>query len=681
MNNATPDPAIVSDGETRSGEYGSGIPMDDEIIKIVKDDYGRYSAEFRNLNEIRKKNLKYYKGDQIDTSRLTPYDSKIIDNRIFLSIETMIPIITAITPNPWVIVKPRNKRGIQLADKITRHLRDEWEVHQKMQQKAERLLRQLVLSRFAVLKIIWDEIKDDFKVMIVHPSNIRFDMAATDVDELDYVIEDSRMSIDKAIVKFPRQREYLEEVRTAKGGRSKIKIREYWGRHVTPDKQMAILHSIVYKDRVLFKEINPYWNSDKMRNHFKLPKFPYIFLNAFNTGASIVDDTSLVEQVLSLQDLVNKRKRQIDKNASRSNGMLVTSSQYMGKAEFDQINFVEKEKVYLNGEVEDVHNAIKVLTPKALDAGVYNDLIHSTNEVDNIIGIHSTTRGERTGEETAMGRKILRDADYGRLDLLARAYEQVSEELYRWMIQMMYVKYSRVEILSDAEPTTPDDMMNRSVGLYQGEDDDIITRDEVGKYRITIIVKKGSTRPLDPAQLQDMAVQLMQVGQLDPLTFHEAYRGRELPDPRVAARRLYLWRTDPSLLFPELQSADLIDYSAIRHIEEINRDKYKGQDDILEMNDPERIEEYQKHINTHTLYMKGVEIDAEIEPYSALDDEIKEAHSEHLRMEQMALGRLADQARREVPTGDIPLEASDLGAEGNPPNMPEGGPQLQNLTQ
>lgn len=85
------------------------------------------------------------------------------------------------------------------------------------------------------------------------------------------------------------------------------------------------------KDEIVLEDIeNPYYDfSEKtaddgkspesakgqIKNIHSSPKIPYIIFNVDNIGLRILDDTSALEQAKSLQDELNKRKRQISNNA------------------------------------------------------------------------------------------------------------------------------------------------------------------------------------------------------------------------------------------------------------------------------------------------------------------------------------------------------------------------------
>jgi len=55
------------------------------------------------------------------------------------------------------------------------------------------------------------------------------------------------------------------------------------------------------------------------RNVFNEPKPPYVPFAVFHIGESPVDPTGLIDQAKCLQDSINQKKLQINRNAKASN--------------------------------------------------------------------------------------------------------------------------------------------------------------------------------------------------------------------------------------------------------------------------------------------------------------------------------------------------------------------------
>lgn len=634
----------ITDHQIFKGKSLSKSLSNEELCEIIDSDLAAYESRFSTLLEKVNANIKYYVGEQVDRSKLTAGEAEVFVNRILVAIETMASIVTSVTPLPWVIVTPKTKRARDLENKLERHLRDAWEYEVNMQQKMERLFRKHALSRVGFIKVFWNKAKDCFDAKLVDLKDLRFDLDAQSIDDTKFICEFPILTIEELMVKFPdkKNKKYLEDLSLKFGGgmRSKIRYQEYWGVKINEKGEKEVY--VIYKhDKHIFDiEENPYWT--KGENHFRFQRIPYIALNSMSLGTSIVDDTSAVENAISIQDLINKRKRQIDKNAWLANGIMVTHANAMSKEEFAKING-KTAKVYLSGDVEDIGGAFGKITGRSLERGVYEDMYDSKNEIDNIFGTHETTRGSTQRELSGKSIAMLRDADYGRQDLTGRSYEQVAEEFYNWAVQMMYVKYKGERpILSSNEDYLPEDEMKRGRGLVAKDSrDDVISKDDFKGLKVKVIVKRGSTRPKDPESMREMAIMLRQTGVLNPLTFFEMVG---VDNPRREARREFMWQQDPSLLFPEVRGDDAVDPDAVIHIKDINNG-LPAVDSIFENED---IERYIKHLNTHNLYLQEAEIEEDLVPYSELPAELKVAHREHIEQEKLVLQQLAQKMEQEA---------------------------------
>ena len=64
-----------------------------------------------------------------------------------------------------------------------------------------------------------------------------------------------------------------------------------------------------------------------------------------------------------------------------------------------------------------------------------------------------------------------------------------------------------------------------------------------------VSVREGSMIPKDPLLKRNEAVQLYQIGALDPITLFERL---DFPNPTESAKRLFLWQNSPQQLFPDV---------------------------------------------------------------------------------------------------------------------------------
>ena len=79
--------------------------LDDATILHIIEGWEQESQEFYgNLERIWEENLLYYKGIQTDVQKIRGKHSKSVENRIFMAVETEIPLVTGRLPD--AVVKP-----------------------------------------------------------------------------------------------------------------------------------------------------------------------------------------------------------------------------------------------------------------------------------------------------------------------------------------------------------------------------------------------------------------------------------------------------------------------------------------------------------------------------------------------------------------------------------------------
>jgi hypothetical protein len=647
-------PEIKLGIQNTKGEAVSESLKDDELALIIRQDLSSQESRWQDLIKIAKKNEDYWRGVQTDQNSLEVGDQAITVNRIMVSIETMCAIVTSETPTPWIIAEPRDNKGRELEGKLQRFHRDGWEYDLNMQQKMERLLRTYYAQRVGVLKVGIDFAGKKFTDLL-RLEHVRFNLDVRELEDSHYFAHYLNERVDEIKAKFPDAEDRIQKylVNSKGNDRSMVSYVEYWGHYYEDGKKHTYVCWMLQDGTILKRVYNPLWN-EKGVNHFDNPQKPFIAMNSLSMGKSVVDDTSLIEQAIPLQDNINERKRQIRRNAEFANGIYVTHSNYMTKQQFGKINGKTR-KVYLEGDNDNLDSAFRVVTGRAFESGIFDDMYHSQSELDNVFGTHDTTRGEKTSGETLGGQAMRRNADHGRLDLTSRAYEQVAEEVFNWWIQLLCVSDEKYPILTPREETRPIDDYKKETGLApRKESEDYISAKDLKGYKVRVIVKKGSTRPKDPVSSAEDAVMLLQTGMLDPMTFAEMYG---LENPRKTARRMHMW-ADPNLrpkLFPELEGTEnMIHPIAINHIIKLNKGADPAASVYQEFTDSTDLS---NHVQTHTLYMQGAEVDEDLKPFDELDEEEQMQHKIHLKFEADQLQLLMSQ------------EANPMGAMGLPEEM------------
>jgi len=502
--------------------------MSDDDLKNQIDVWSRESQSvYSALIPIWEQNLQYYHGVQTGVELIGGRQSKAVENRIFMATETMIPIATSRLPD----IEVRSGAEDEQSQIDAGELQDILGFHMerlRIQALAERFLRYMIVLRYGVFKVDWDSDQDDVDLRVIDPRRIRIPKFGRTVNELKFVLEDLELTYDQLVDFFGKDK--AEKVRaegvkkgvysddtatvTDETGQEKRQIRkatfavrEVW----TNDFVVWRAGSII-----LDKKENPFYNfKNKKKNFFEQPRKPYIIKSLFETSESLIGDTDYIQQMISVQDNINNRKRQIENIIGKvANPPLLIDSDVMSEEQASSIT--NEEGLIIYGKDAASGTKIRFEAPGQVPNYVFLDLEGSRTQFDNIWGIHSTTRGEREGRETLGGRQLLRAADLGRIDLVARQLERALDEVGEWftqLIKLFYTEKKSFSISGEDGTTFINNFTNKKVG-------------EGVKPRLVA----GSTLPKDEITQRQEAIQLWQLQAIGIRTLYKRLKMSNIPD-------------------------------------------------------------------------------------------------------------------------------------------------------
>ena len=532
------DPSTIPSGVPEELRLDMG---DADILRIVQ----QKEAEAREYNSMLLKrnqdNEAYWKGDQLNTTTQYAWRDQTVQNHVFMATETVVPIV--ISENPEVAVFPAQQtpEAEKIADKLQKMCRYHWD-RLFMQDKMAVFARHLVIYRFAVIKFFWDYLKDDIGTIIVNPKQIKLDPAATGPEDARYLFHEYEVDRDELTRRYPDKAAELPTGTVDNNGtvpddkqqlKSVVRVTEFW----SPEYTCTYVGSTV-----LEKKRNPFYDwvgeapneglvgegegaaERAFYNYWDAPRMPFVVRTVFTTGDHLAGDTTLLEQARPMQDSINERKRQIETNAKiTANGWTLVDSSVMSQEDARRITNEPGLTIVGPGVAE--QGKLRRESGSPLPAFVMEDLMHSQAAFDNLFGTHGTTRGERGAQETATGRAILRQADLGRIELIVRVMESAITELSRGWVQCMRLFYTEQHAV-------------KLLGREGGYEYLTLSRDEI-EDGIEVMVKAGSLMPQDKVGFRNEAIELWQMGAIDPVTFFERLN---YPNPKDTAERLVLWK-------------------------------------------------------------------------------------------------------------------------------------------
>ena len=522
---------------------------DSDLIELKKEwekEWEKYYPEVRRKQD---ENEKYWLGKHFEVTR-TETDRPLVDNVLFEAVETFLPIATKRNPEP-IVRADNTKEGVALSKKVQSMLVYLSDIlHIKL--KLKTVIRYWALYLLGVVKLSWSLNENEIMVKVLRPHKLILDPDGT-IDEGgnytgEYIGEYKREKSSDLIKRFPKKSDFITKEVQGKMG-TKVSYIEWW----TDEILFWTL-----KDEVLGKVKNPHFNYDgeenvideygqvtgkrvvPARNHFKMPKKPYVFFSVFILGKHPFDDTSLIGQNLANQDVINKRQAQIDRNIDGMNGGWIVSGELSGLTQEQATMAIEAARKGGGLWIAQGNpaNAVTPVQGNSLPGDVFNHLIDTRNELRNIFGTRGSTPQGTVSEDTVGGKVIIREQDSSRIGGGISEYlEQFVDSIFNYMVQMMYVYYDEPHVAS------------------------IIGKDRAMEYtqlsnadfdrRLLVSVKEGSMLPKDDLSLASQAMTLAQSNLIDPISLYDKL---DFSDPQESAERLYVWNTAPQLLFPEAAS-------------------------------------------------------------------------------------------------------------------------------
>lgn len=539
-----------SDG-FEEGIAGSTVPelelsmSEEELLALSSRWETIYFNYYGGVKKKQETAKKYWLGTQ--NINLTADGRPIYDNIIFQSVETFLPQAT--NQNP-VSVSNAGPDYIDFAKNV-----DAMNSYQADRLGLRYLLKDTTrdwsINFLGALKVGYDDVisKDvtleqiPAKRMLVDPdSKIDFKGRSTG----KWVGERKTVSAQTLGDLFPRHAQYISETVNGLLG-TPVTYTEWW----TNDYCFY-----TYEKKVLEKMKNPHYNwnenlpepdqlelepqpTQELPNHFSHAQIPYIFLTVFNLGEHPHDDTSLLEQNERAQDMIMELNDQITANVRGMNNSLAFAGPQFTREQARQGN-----KAVLAGQgifvpTGPIQSGVQRLPPPALPDQVFERLEDTRNEMQNIWGVRGLSPSGQEDTKTVRGRMQNQQYDSSRIGgTITEAIEQVADQVFNWFVQMYCVYYDTQKTVS---------IVGENKGIMQAT----LSQNDFLDKTIVVSVVPNSMLPKDPITKANQAMDLWGAGALDPISLFTAL---DFPDPVGQAEKLFIWKTNPMALFPQLQA-------------------------------------------------------------------------------------------------------------------------------
>ncbi len=470
---------------------------EDQKVKLVEARWTSSSELWDIVNKVYKQNTDIYE-NRADWLSAIPQKRKIYTvqaNRIFVNMEAVINSIIANPPGINILPASDGLPAQDFARKLESYFRKKY-LDLNIKETVRMGYRNLYFARLIVIKPFWNPTINDFDYRSIDPRKVRFGKYARKEQDSEFAIEEIEDNLCAVIERFPSKKtELLTKYGISNDADLYIK---------NPDvkyKEAWIGDYVIFKlDNIILDTIkNPYWDWDGILiteeeeqqlntlsgsarrdslqnikleqdqrkqsvviltdevensetydenttpsykpylfNFFDHPRKPYIFATIFNNENSPIGRTDMITLSATLQMGIDKRKMDIDENCELANGILKVDASVMGKSDAQRIRWETKGVIWGKG----VKDGVTRETGQSLPQMVFDDMIDSRSEIDNIMAASSAFRGERQGQETKAGRLALIQQSFLRLNELIQVGDYISKEIFDWGMQLAKTRYT-----------------------------------------------------------------------------------------------------------------------------------------------------------------------------------------------------------------------------------------------
>lgn len=548
---------IGENAEGAKGEKYDALAFDmkdEELLKLRdkwESDYATYEVKHKRIVE---KNLESYLGKRADGQWING-DNPLAANIQFEAEETFLAATLAKNPEP-VVYTDNTPEGNAIADAVKTMLAfhaDQLVIRRKL----SLMVRQWSIHHLGVIKVGWNKKINDVSVENRRIQNFIFDKNGyIDAygDFVGYLGERFEVTAESLIDSFPTHAEYIRtQVKSQMGT---MVVYTEW---ISPDNTFFF---ITFKDKVLDKYKNNLFHYAKPktdvlgedikdesgetvmytpRNHFALPKKPFIFLSVYSLQEQPHDITGLIEQNIANQNIITRRTDQADYNASASN-----NSYAFSEDNFDQETAKQAATARRKGNPilipsgGPIDKAILPLDAQDLPEFIINQIEVAKNDLRTSWGVQGITAQPPTDDTTARGMILNQSHDTSRIGGgIGDAVEEVADNLFNWLTQLYCVFYDEkhfAAIMGSAKSVEYVELSNQDLDR-----------------QLIVSVSPDSLRPKDDITNINLAQNLFDKGAIGPKVLLKML---DFPDPDNAAADGILYKTNPQaymqLNWPEL---------------------------------------------------------------------------------------------------------------------------------
>lgn len=482
------------------------------VVQQVLEDYQAAFEAKRALHEKWAKYEDYYrnnqwKGKNVDEKRVKP-----TVNYAFSTVESIMPLLTSDTPDP--IILPTKPEDEELANDLTKVV--------KILLTKNRIEKYLQLEERSRLKFgtgIWKIYFDPSKY------NGLGDIAFDTVDPVNFFVDpdevDDLQNAGYCLTAFKRSLQYLKTKYPDKANL------------ITPDQkyvefQIYDTENTDFNPRESNATLFEYWTKDPVQGLVRIvvagetllryqPRFYMHGKYPFVVGVDYPVQKSFwgmgeIEQIITMQDVLNKLLQIVIENVALANGQLVVDKNASGLKDIKELAN-QLWKPGLTIPVNDV-NSIKKLEGVVAPTWVINLIEMIKRDIELVTGISPVYLGLAPGSVTAAsGILALQEQATARVRLKLQEQARMLEELVQFIVAYIVEFYNEDRTFRYLDK-------NREPAWIVVNGNNVAETDEAGnKYipEFDVTVEVGYDTPMSRAYIEQQAMQLYQMGVIDAI--------------------------------------------------------------------------------------------------------------------------------------------------------------------
>lgn len=557
------DTPLYNDSTVDNITDQTGVIDDRPILSITTDDkelisnFGRWLKESKSywndrsgydLENVRNQNERYYLGKQIDKSRLYAYQVPFVDNQIYVGTQSIMSYVTGANPSCEITPEDDTPQSQVMAEDLETAVNIHTERWQ-LDKKVKSAVKNMYTKRIGVIKLRYDPKAQDIVPVAVDPDRLILDKDCKLGEEPRFIAEICTDSVAGLIKKFPdKEADIIKELgrarKTPKLMGQIVAYNEIWFTDETADDGEEECVAWYFGGLILDKIKNPNYLYDNegvsIMNFLDAPTKPYVFFNYLNDGSHLIDQTTPIEQAIPLQDILNKRGRQIVENADTANSLLVLKSGSIPDEDAQNVTRDPNQILMLDAPPErPIQEAFGEIPPHLLPSYVLQDKQDIKNSIHNILGTPSQFRGDDSKREvgTLGEAKMIQSQAGGRQDEIIREIEGGLDRYFRLLVQMMKVYYT------NKKPFAARD--NDGQFMYVE-----LSRESMPNIA-SITVSHGSILRPDKERKENVSMTLAKMGLIDP---YNLFKDLGLKDSDKRYESLVKFKMAPDQLVSDVKS-------------------------------------------------------------------------------------------------------------------------------